>query len=66
MSLKNKYKFHWNKETLDHFKFHSCYQNREETVKEITEFVENGCSLEDGETDEMLINDLIKQVYNEK
>ena len=36
----------------------------EETIKEITTFVENECSLEDGETEEMLINDLVNQVYN--
>ena len=61
--MKNK-KFYWNEETLNHFKLNSNYQNEEETIKEITEFVENECSLEKGETDEMLINDLIKQVYN--
>ena len=32
-------------------------------TKEITLFVENECSLEDNETEEMLINDLIKQIY---
>ena len=57
-------KFYWNEETLEHFKFQSNYQNENETIKEITLFVENECSLEKGETDEMLINDLVKQVYN--
>jgi len=61
--MKNK-KFYWNNETLEHFKFHSNYQNKEESLKEITKFVENECSLEDGETEEMLINDLVNQVYN--
>ena len=60
--MKNK-KFYWNNETLEHFKFHSNYQNKEESLKEITKFVENECSLEDGETEEMLINDLVKQIY---
>ena len=57
-------KFYWNNETLNHFKFQSNYQNENETIKEITKFVENECSLENNETDEMLINDLIKQIYN--
>jgi|TARA_R110001592_G_scaffold192000_1_gene438576 hypothetical protein len=61
--MKNK-KFYWNEETLNHFKFHSNYQNKEEVINEITLFVENECSLENNETEEMLINDLIKQVYN--
>ena len=61
--MKNK-KFHWNEDTLEHFKFQSNYQNENETIKEITKFVENECSLENNETDEMLINDLIKQIYN--
>ena len=64
MSTVKEKKFYWNEDTLNHFKFHSNYQNEKETIKEITEFVENECSLEKGETDEMLINDLVKQVYN--
>jgi len=64
--MKNKYinKFHWNEDTLDHFKFNSNYQNRDEVLKEVTEFVENECDLEENETEEMLIKDLIKQIYN--
>ena len=61
--MKNK-KFHWNEDTLNHFKFNSNYQNKEEVIKEITEFIEIDCSLEENETEEMLINDLVKQVYN--
>ena len=57
-------KFYWNEDTLDHFKFQSNYQNENETIKEITKFVENECSLENNETEEMLINDLVKQIYN--
>ena len=57
-------RFYWNDETLEHFKLNSNYQTKEETIEEITTFVENECSLEDGETEEMLINDLVKQVYN--
>jgi len=66
MTLKTKHQFHWNDDTLDYFQFQSNYQNREENEKEIKVFVETCCSLEEGETEEMLINDLIKQVYNEK
>ena len=54
--------FHWNDETLEHFKLNSNYQTKEETIKEITTFVENECSLEDGETEEMLVQDLMKQI----
>ena len=61
--MKNK-KFYWNEDTLDYFQFQSNYQSKEENIKEITNFVENSCSLEENETEEMLINDLVKQVYN--
>jgi len=57
-------KFYWNEDTLNHFKFQTNYQNKNETLKEVTEFVENECSLEDNETNEMLIKDLITQIYN--
>ena len=56
--------FHWNLETLEHFKFNSNYQTKEETLKEITNFVHFECDLEDGETEEMLVNDLMKKIYN--
>ena len=64
--MKNKYKnkFHWNDETLEHFRFNSSYVNKEEIEKEVTKFVENECSLEENETEEMLIKDLLHQIYN--
>ena len=61
--MKNK-KFYWNEETINHFKLDSNYFSYEEVVNEITSFVENECSLEDNETEEDLIKDLTKQVYN--
>tara|TARA_R100000353_G_scaffold60077_1_gene47644 strand:+ start:118 stop:315 length:198 start_codon:yes stop_codon:yes gene_type:complete len=64
--MKNKYKnkFHWNDETLEHFRFNSSYVNKKEIEKEVTKFVENECSLEENETEEMLIKDLLHQIYN--
>jgi|TARA_R110001583_G_scaffold189395_1_gene352222 hypothetical protein len=61
---KNENRFYWNEDTLDYFKFQANYQSKEENIKEITNFVEHTCSLEENETEEMLINDLVKQVYN--
>ena len=57
-------KFYWNEDTLDYFKFQSNYQSKEENIKEITNFVEHTCSLEENETEEDLIKDLTNQVYN--
>lgn len=64
--MKNKYKnkFHWNEDTLEHFRFNSSYVNKKEIEKEVTKFVENECSLEENETEEMLIKDLLHQIYN--
>ena len=45
--------FHWNDETLEYF------ENKD--WREIWNFVKNECDLEDGETYEMLANDLMKQ-----
>tara|TARA_R100000742_G_C4184110_1_gene18269 strand:+ start:153 stop:341 length:189 start_codon:yes stop_codon:yes gene_type:complete len=61
--MKNK-KFYWNEDTLNYFKFVSNYENKKQVIEEINDFVEHNCSLEDNETEEMLINDLVKQVYN--
>jgi len=38
--------------------------SKEELLKSVTEFVEIDCHLEDGETEEMLVDDLMKQIYN--
>jgi len=57
-------KFTWNEDTLDHFKFMSSYATKSEVQKEVQEFVEIDCHLEDGETEEMLVNDLMNQIYS--
>jgi hypothetical protein len=61
--MKNRY--YWNEETLKLFKdiieLGEDYNSVKEQVKL---FVQRDCSLEDNETEEMLINDLIKQIYN--
>jgi mannitol/fructose-specific phosphotransferase system IIA component (Ntr-type) len=64
MSTEKEKKFYWNEDTLNHFKLNSNYQNKQEVINEITSFVENNCSLENNETEEDLIKDLTKQVYN--
>jgi hypothetical protein len=45
-------KFYWSLETLQYFK---------KNQKEIADFVKYECDLEEGETEEMLIEDLQKQ-----
>jgi hypothetical protein len=56
-------KYFWNEDTIDHFKFNSSYETKENIVKEIEEFVENNCQLEENEVEQDLIDDLVKQVY---
>lgn len=56
-------KYAWNEDTLMHFKFNSNYNNRENVVKDIREYVENNCTLEDGETEQDLIDDLVSAIY---
>lgn len=57
-------KYFWNEDTIDHFKFNSSYETKENIVKEIEEFVEINCQLEENEVEQDLIDDLVKQVYN--
>lgn len=59
-------KYTWNEDTLMHFKFNSSYNNRENVVKDIREYVENNCTLEDGETEQDLIDDLVSATYLNK
>ena len=62
--MKTNKKFHWNEDTLNHFEFQSSYDSRDKVLQDITLFVENDCTLEDNETEDELINDLINQIYN--
>ena len=55
--------YYWNEDTVDHFKFMSSYLSKDEVIEEIVEFVLCECSLEDGETDEMLVEDLTNRIF---
>ena len=57
-------KYNWNEDTVVHFKFESYYESREKIEQQIKEFVEINCVPEDDESEEDLVNDLIKAVYN--
>lgn len=59
--MKNK-TYLWNKETIDYFEFTSLYVSSEDLYKKIQEFVSTDCILEDGETEEDLVDDLYKQI----
>ena len=56
-------KFYWSEETLTHFKERRVAFSALNIVKEITQFVEESCDLEDGEEVEDLVVDLIQQVF---
>jgi hypothetical protein len=56
--------YYWNEETISHFQFVSNYISKNEVLKQIQEFVEIDCQIEIGDTEEMLVNDLINQVYS--
>ena len=58
-------RYYWNEDTLKLFKDLIELGDDFETIKEqVTLFVQRDCTLENNETEEMLINDLIKQIYD--
>jgi|TARA_B100001094_G_scaffold332546_1_gene405112 hypothetical protein len=57
-------KYTWSKETLHSYKELIEKINKEEMMKEVNFFVTNHCNLEDGDTNEMLVEDLLNQIYN--
>ena len=59
-----KYKYYWNKETLEIFReLIELDESFENIKKEVKIFVERDCDLEDNETNEMLVEDLLNQIY---
>ena len=59
-------KYTWNEDTLDHFKFIANYDTKVNLLYEITEFVENNCTIEENEVEQDLVDDLVAQVYTER
>ena len=57
-------RFTWNEDTLTAFRLESNYISYEELLNEVEKFVENCSQLEDGETEEDLIRDLLYQIFN--
>ena len=56
--------YYWNEDTTNHFRFESNYDSYANIKEQVKEFVEIDCSLENGETEEMLVEDLLNQIYN--
>lgn len=54
----------WNLETLEEYRKDITSMSKNDMVKQIEHFVEYNCHLEDGETNEMLVTDLLHQIYN--
>ena len=52
----------WNEDTIKYFQFTSCYVSGEELYEKVQAFVEACCQLEDGDTEEDLVNDLYKKI----
>ena len=57
-------KFYWSPQTLDYFQLLKESEGNEKMKESISIFVHNECDLEDNETFEDLIDDLIFQVEN--
>ena len=63
--MKYNKRYYWNEDTLKLFKDLIELGDDFETIKEeVKLFVQRDCTLENNETEEMLINDLMKQIYN--
>ena len=58
-------KYYWNPETINHFQFMSSYLSGEDVLEIIQDFVSIDCTIENGDTEEDLVADLTRVVYNE-
>lgn len=56
-------KFEWNGDTITHFALQSAYDSKAKVLEDVTLFVENECVIEDGESEEMLVEDLMNAIY---
>jgi uncharacterized protein YpiB (UPF0302 family) len=63
MKIKKNMKNNWNEDIVNHFRFESMYENEVKIEQRITEFVEINCNLEDSESEQNLVDDLMNEVY---
>jgi hypothetical protein len=63
MSLKGNDKYHWSEDTIYHFYFISSYISKHAVLEKVRAFVDIECQLEDGDTEEELVNDLMSKIY---
>ena len=57
----NMKEFTWNSDTIEYFKNRNKPGCEGQYYREVLDFVKNDCHLEDGETYEMLANDLMSK-----
>jgi hypothetical protein len=53
----------WDEETINYFKFISCYLSKEKTIQKIELFVEMDCIPEGDDSEEDLIKDLTNIIF---
>ena len=57
-------RYHWNVDTVNHFRDMMYLRNHDEVFIMMRNFVKYECDLEDGETYEDLLKDLYERIYN--
>jgi len=63
--MKYNKRYYWNESTLELFRdLIDLGDDKEQVRKNVEFFVNKDCTLEENETEEMLINDLMKQIYD--
>ena len=63
--MKAKKEYHWNPDTIAHFKFESTYLPKKLLRKNVWDFVEADCTWEEDENPVDLVHDLISKIYQE-
>lgn len=58
-------KFHWDEDTLKAYKADVDYISYDEMKFQVEFFVSTDCQLEDSETEEDLVKDLLNQIYSD-
>ena len=56
-------KYEWNEDTIDYFQFTSCYTTKACIYNLVTNFIESECQMEDGDTEEEMIDSLMDTIY---
>ena len=57
-------KYEWNQDTIDSFRFESCYISKDAIREQVFNFIDVSCHLEEGDDEDDMAEDLMSKIFD--